>query len=115
MSWGGIDTCPNLIRSNPPQVWKPTGLPWKCESIPPPAQLVIKARNQFGKSYVVKVFPDDKIGLIKKRIKELGGVAPTFQRLYIKNDGLTIKLDDGALVGSYAHIEKMMLSLFEES
>ena len=81
----GPGSAPELVRLNPPPIWmmapikngKLQGLPWKCESIPPPEQLRIHVKGQFGQLYLCKVYPEDTVLAMKKQIKDQGGVVRT--------------------------------------
>ena len=109
------ETCPELVRKNPPPIWMPTDLPWKCESIPPPAQVVLNVTSQFGGEFVIKCYPFTKIAAVKKMIKDKGGVEAARQRMYLLIDEATFTtLEDDKLVGDYEGITEYWISLFEE-
>ena len=99
----------------PPPIWMPTDLPWKCESIPPPAQVVLNVKSQFGGEFVIKCYPFTKIAAVKKMIKDKGGVEAARQRMYLLIDEATFTtLEDDKLVGDYEGITEYWISLFEE-
>jgi hypothetical protein len=113
MKWS-TETSPNLIKKNPPPIWhhRMVGLdvPWKNESIPPPAQLKLTIRGQYGANYTVRVYPEETVLRVKQIIKDMGGVAPECQRMYLP----PLTLQNDTPVGAYDDIESRVINVFEE-